>query len=637
MNKIDDLSVFMYENDPDVVFITESWTSSDTLDSQLCMTGYELYRFDRRYRKGGGCIIYAKNDLNVVQLDIDILDTESIWCKIVDREEEVIIGVNYNSPSSNDTCRNNLNNIVKNICSTYKNVIVCGDFNYPCINWNLLHASTTSGQMFLDAILDSYLVQVIDKPTRGDNILDLILTSNEALVENINIEEPFASSDHCVVKFDITCNIIRKDWKLCYYDYRHGNYEAMKVYLAEMDWNIFINCKDVIEVWSRFIKMMKDLVVKFVPKKMRETVKKPMWWNKHIQNLGRKKTRSWDRYKLDKTEGNYTSYKNALNKNTDAIRQAKRRLEKKIAKNIKSDPKMFFKYAGSKTRSRTRIGPLVDDKGNVVDNDNVTAEMFNAYFASVFTKEREAVPDAVNMCNNDQEGLKNLDLSPQKVMEVLTRLNPNKTPGVDQIYSVMLKNLANELAIPLSHIFKCSMATGIVPEDWRIANVAVIHKRGPKKECGNYRPVSLTSQVSKVFETLVRDAILDHLYSKKLIRETQHGFTKGKSCLTNLLKFLEEVTKYVDEGNPVDVLYLDFSKAFDKVPHKRLLEKLKAHGIESNIWRWIEAWLSERRQRVVINGKASGWEDAYPRDRCSGRHYSLFISMTLMTESRRPC
>ena len=127
------------------------------------------------------------------------------------------------------------------------------------------------------------------------------------------------------------------------------------------------------EVWSRFIKMMKDLVVKFVQKKMRKTVKKPMWWNKHIQNLGRKKTRSWDRYKLDKTEGNYTSYKNALNKNTDAIRQAKRRLEKTIAKNIKSDPKMFFKYAGSKTRSRTRIGPLVDDKGNVVDNDNVTA------------------------------------------------------------------------------------------------------------------------------------------------------------------------------------------------------------------------------------------------------------------------
>ena len=102
-----------YENDPDVVFVTETWTSSDTLDSELCMTGYELYRFDRRHRRGGGCIIYAKNDLNVVKIDIDIFDTESIWCKIVARKEEVVIGVSYNSPSSSDTCRNNLNNIVK--------------------------------------------------------------------------------------------------------------------------------------------------------------------------------------------------------------------------------------------------------------------------------------------------------------------------------------------------------------------------------------------------------------------------------------------------------------------------------------------------------------------------------------------
>ena len=153
INKIDDLSVFMYENDPDVEFVTETLTSSDTLDSELCMTGYELYRFDRRHRRGGGFIIYAKNDLNVVKIDIDISDTESIWCKIVAGKEEVAIGVSYNSPSSSDTCRNNLNNIVKNICSTYKNVILCGDFNYP---WNLLHANTPSSQLFLDTVLYCY-------------------------------------------------------------------------------------------------------------------------------------------------------------------------------------------------------------------------------------------------------------------------------------------------------------------------------------------------------------------------------------------------------------------------------------------------------------------------------------------------
>ena len=123
MNTIDELSVFMYENDPDVVFVAESWTSSDTLDSQLCMTGYGVYRFDRRYRRGD--IIYAKNDLNVVNIEIDIFDTESIWCKIVARKKEVFICMSYNSPSSSDTCRNNLYNIGKNICSTYKNVILC--------------------------------------------------------------------------------------------------------------------------------------------------------------------------------------------------------------------------------------------------------------------------------------------------------------------------------------------------------------------------------------------------------------------------------------------------------------------------------------------------------------------------------
>ena len=150
---------------------------------------------------------------------------------------------------------------------------------------------------------------------------------------------------------------------------------------------------------------------------------------------------------------------------------------------------MFFKYAGSKTRTRTGVGPLVDDKGNVVVNDKVTAEMFNAYFASVFTKEREVVPDATNMCSNKQEVLETLDLSPQKVMKVLMHLNPNKTPGVDQIYSVMLKNLAKELAIPLSHIFECSMATGVVPEDWRIANGAVINKKKvPRRNVGIIDP-----------------------------------------------------------------------------------------------------------------------------------------------------
>ena len=119
--------------------------------------------------------------------------------------------------------------------------------------------------------------------------------------------------------------------------------------------------------------------------------------------------------------------------------------------------------------------------------------------------------------------------------------------------------------------------------------------------------MSLTSHVCKVLESFIRDVIVAPLKKIHLLKESQHGFRSGRACLTNLLKFLEKVTKYVDAGKPVDVLYLDFSKAFDKVPHGRLLGKVKAHGIGGKINGWITHWLQDREQRVVINGESSNW------------------------------
>ena len=124
----------------------------------------------------------------------------------------------------------------------------------------------------------------------------------------------------------------------------------------------------------------------------------------------------------------------------------------------------------------------------------------------------------------------------------------------------------------------------------------------------SYRPVSLTSVVCKLFETLIRDHMVEFLVKHKLINTSQHGFLKARSCLTNLLCFLEEITKWVDDGSPVDVVYLDFQKAFEKVPHQRLLLKLKAHGIGNDVINWIEKWLTHRRQRVIVDGEISNME-----------------------------
>ena len=126
---------------------------------------------------------------------------------------------------------------------------------------------------------------------------------------------------------------------------------------------------------------------------------------------------------------------------------------------------------------------------------------------------------------------------------------------------------------------------------------------------GNYRPVSLTCIICKLMESIVRDSIVSHLAENELILSSQHGFTFSKSCQTNLLEYLNTLTKLVDEGFNVDVLYLDFAKAFDKVPHQRLLKKLQAHGICGKVLGWISSWLSDRKQRVVLNGSASEWLD----------------------------
>ena len=137
--------------------------------------------------------------------------------------------------------------------------------------------------------------------------------------------------------------------------------------------------------------------------------------------------------------------------------------------------------------------------------------------------------------------------------------------------------------------------------------MSIIFRKGSKTSPCNYRPISLTSHVCKVLESIIKERIVKHLFDFKLIKESQHGFVKNKSCLTNLLEYLTFVSECIDKGIPVHVIYLDFQKAFNKVPHKCLVAKVHAHGIQGSVHRWIESWLTDREQRVVLSGCASDW------------------------------
>ena len=235
--------------------------------------------------------------------------------------------------------------------------------------------------------------------------------------------------------------------------------------------------------------------------------------------------------------------------------------------------------------------------------------MLNDFFCSVFTKEDVSNVPAAEQRYCVGGPLESVEITELTVKAKLTKLKPNSAPGPDKLWPRVLQKLAEVIALPLSIIYSKCLAEASVPLDWKAANVTPIFKKGSKGSSGNYRPVSLTCVLCKVMESLLRDAVVEHLERNHLLRDSQHGFMAGKSTLSNLLEYLEELTKLVDQGHSVDVIYLDFAKAFDKVPHVRLIKKCEGLGIRGQVLKWIDEWLTGRKQRVVLNGKCSKWKE----------------------------
>ena len=234
------------------------------------------------------------------------------------------------------------------------------------------------------------------------------------------------------------------------------------------------------------------------------------------------------------------------------------------------------------------------DKDSMKYDNIERANILQQQFTSVFTREPEGELPTIDK-KTDIE-IHNLLISTDMVLKELMNLKVSKSCGPDELHPRLLTELCNHLAEPIALIFNTSMRDGRLPYDWKRAFISPIFKKGSKHLAENYRPISLTSILCK---------IIKHLMGEKLLSTKQYGFINGRSTTTQLLYYLDNCMKTIVDGGVIDTIYLDFCKAFDTVPHRRLVHKLEAYGIKGQILSWITAFLQDRSQEVVVNGDRS--------------------------------
>jgi hypothetical protein len=606
--KREEIYNLLHEKSIDILGITESWAHDGVEDGEIEFAGYTMFRKDRNEGRGGGVILYVNTEFSARRIEVKCVKDESIWVELNVGNKKIRFGVCYRSPTISKEEEEELYSNI-HMHTTGNLTVIMGDFNLKGIDWELLLVEGGSKeQELVDLVNDCFLTQHVCEETRGKNILDLVFSTDKDLVSNVQLESPVANSDHNVITFQVNCEVISRSNATDVYDYNKGNYKLISEELDKMNWLTAMEGLCVEGMWKCLVDKLHELKVKFIPRRtVKKKVKTKPWMKNNLRNKIKKKNSKWRNQRLCPTYENIMEYRKARNEVTREIRRAKCEFEVKLAEKISKDSKVFYQYVNSRRVVKSRLGPLENSDGKLVDDDVGMADVLNKYFASVFTHEDTVNMPEVEEMISEEDCLKEVDITCEMVGGVLRTVKENKSAGPDGIHSTYIVKVSESVINPLTIIFRKSFETGEVPMDWKKANITALHKKGSKKDPSNYRPVSLTSQVCKCFERIIKEAIMNYVEERGLLYSSQHGFRKKRSCLTNLLEFLEKAGKLLDEGNPVDVIYLDLKKAFDTVPHKRLILKMKGMGIEGKVISWIAEWLSGRFQRVVCNGSESKW------------------------------
>ena len=607
------MSTIKKKKDPSVIIGTETWLNPSINSCEYFPPNYEVIRKDRKDGYGG-VLLAVKKDFVIDQMEVTTV-VEAVFVKLqLGKNLPLIIGSLYRPPSSGPDYMNDLCQTLEDLYRENKNATlwIGGDLNLPDIRWQT--ASVEGNQVasyintrFLDMIQNCCLEQAVNFPTRNDNTLDLFLTNRPSLI-NRCIAIP-GVSDHDGVFIESSVSAKRgKPVRRKIYIWKRADLDHLKTACLDFQHRFmetYSITSSVQDMWHDISSTLTTLLDSSVPSKMSSSRFSQPWINRDIKALSRRKKKSFKKARSTKKPKDVQRYQHLKKVTRSACKKAYHEyINDIISPDSTSNPKRFWGFINSKKKDSSGVAPLKSSDGLTYSDPASKANILNDQFSSVFNSD-EPSNNIKDMGDSDIPNMPDIHVTANGVEKLLRGLQIHKATGPEGISTRLLKELASELTPVFTVFYNASISQGTIPAEWKQADVVPIYKKGAKNRPENYWPVSLTAITCKMLEHVITSSIMKHLEVHNILTDAQHGFRKSRSCESQLIITLQDLAKTVDDKGQTDVVLLDFSKAFDNVPHKRLLHKLDHYGVRGNLHRWISDFLGGREQQVVLDGSKS--------------------------------
>ena len=420
---------------------------------------------------------------------------------------------------------------------------------------------------------------------------------------------PVGKSDHLGLLLDIKLKNNTEYIKLEKQNWSKMSSENIQSYGDNINWEYSsgdLSSNEMCEELSEKLGSISEKVPKIRIKttKNGDLITKSPWDCTQLKRKRNKKDGAWKVFEISPISENLNAALEIQGEYEKLETEKRVSHEKKMVSYIKTNPKIFYKYLNSTRKVRESVSALKTNLGKLTTDPKHAADLLAKFFSSTFTCESYG-PLEESCFTVPDNYIGDLVITSENVKKTLQKLDKSKSMGPDKINPKLLVCLAenNSFVDAVTLLFKKCYASGQIPSIWKTANVTALHKKGSKTDPSHYRPISLTCILCKSYESLIRSHVFKNIVNQ--ITKAQHGFMPNKSCLSNLLESFDVINDMLANGDSVDIFYLDFQKAFDTVPHYRLIEKLKSFGLCSGLIDVISDFLSNRTFKVVVGNSSS--------------------------------